>query len=75
MIATNVQAKSKYTVPTLIKQLKTGKVTAKFLQTLQALLASSNDECEAFIKAEGFETLVAIPDVGFTQCALYSHAS
>lgn len=58
-----IQGKSKYTVPTLLKQLKTGKVTGKLLVTLQQLLASSNDDCEAFIKADGFETLVALPDV------------
>lgn len=64
------KAKSKYTVPTLVKQLKTGKVTAKLLVTLQTLLASSNDECEAFIKAEGYETLIPIPDVSALETEL-----
>lgn len=54
--------KSKWTVPTVMKQLKTGKLTIKFLEAVRELLEGNETEINAFVKADGFEELLAIPD-------------
>lgn len=52
----------KWTVPTVIKQLNTGKITLKFLSSVRDMLAQENNNLADFIKSNGFELLLPIPD-------------
>lgn len=52
----------KWTVPTVIKQLNTGKITLKFLSSVRDLLAQDGNNLADFIKSNGFELLLPIPD-------------
>lgn len=52
----------KWTVPTVIKQLNTGKITLKFLSSVRDLLAQEGNNLADFIKSNGFELLLPIPD-------------
>jgi hypothetical protein len=51
----------KWTVPTIIKQLNTGKITLKFLSSTRDTLTQGNNLAD-FIKANGFDLLMPIPD-------------
>eukprot|EP01125_Pyxidicula_operculata_P018020 TRINITY_DN637_c0_g2_i1.p1 TRINITY_DN637_c0_g2~~TRINITY_DN637_c0_g2_i1.p1 ORF type:complete len:1597 (+),score=727.61 TRINITY_DN637_c0_g2_i1:180-4970(+) len=52
----------KWTVPSVIKQFKTGKLTMKFLASVKELLKTGTAELDEFVKSNGFETLIDLPD-------------
>lgn len=54
-------SKSKWTVAGVIKQLKTGKITLKFLSTVSDVL-KTKENVEKFVAGNGFGMLVELPE-------------
>lgn len=52
----------KWSVPTVIKQLNTGKITLKFLSSTRDMLTQPGNNLADFIKLNGFDILTAIPE-------------